>query len=119
MSEKVLLAAALAALPVVFVHTHAQASVGHDGKAILRMCQGADKVKALSVMCHSYLNGYLDMAAWQASQSGQKTGHCLDVHAKEGMPAKLVLWLRAHPGEQATPAPALLGRALKDLYPCR
>lgn len=94
--------------------------VGHDGASILRMCQGADKVKSLSVMCHSYLNGYLDTTHWQAAQpKGKAPAFCLDAGAKEAMPAKVVLWLRAHPMDLTHPAPEILGRALKDLFPCR
>jgi hypothetical protein len=94
--------------------------VGHDGAAILRMCQGADKVKSLSVMCHSYLNGYLDTTHWHAAQAkGKAPAFCLDAGAKEAMPAKVVLWLRAHPMDLTHPAPEILGRALKDLFPCR
>lgn len=94
--------------------------VGHDGGALLRMCQGADKVKSLSVMCHSYLNGYLDATVWHAGQAkGKGPGFCLDTGARQAMQTKVVLWLRAHPMELTHPAPELLGRALQDLFPCR
>ncbi|HRH81501.1 MAG TPA: Rap1a/Tai family immunity protein [Thiobacillaceae bacterium] len=92
----------------------------HDGAAILRMCQGGEKVKALSMMCHSYLNGYLDTIVWQAQKAGGgKSAFCLGAGDKKGLPGKLVLWLRAHPMESNRPAPELLGKALKDLFPCR
>lgn len=111
-----ILLAALTCLPVPARAT----GIGHDGAAILRMCQGADKVKALQVMCHSYLNGYLDTSVWHAAQSKSKgPAYCLDPGAKKAMPAKVVLWLKAHPMDLTHPAPELLGRALKDLFPCR
>lgn len=111
-----ILLGALACLPAPARAT----AVVTDGAAILRMCQGADKVKSLSVMCHSYLNGYLDTTVWHAAQArGKAPAFCLDPGAKQAMAAKVVLWLKAHPMDLTQPAPELLGRALKDLFPCR
>jgi hypothetical protein len=62
------LAAALSLAPAP-----ASASPANDGSVLLRMCKGADKVKALSVMCHSYLNGYND-----AARHFGKSGYCLE-----------------------------------------
>lgn len=112
-------AAALLALAALTA-TPTAGAAGHDGTAILRMCQGADKVKSLSVMCHSYLNGYLDTTAWHDREAkGKRAPFCLGAGDKEKLPGKLVLWLRAHPAEHAKPAPEILGKVLRDLFPCR
>lgn len=113
-------AAALSALVLALSAIPSAGAAGHDGTAILRMCQGADKVKSLSVMCHSYLNGYLDTTAWHEGEAkGKRASFCLGAGDKEKLPGKLVLWLRAHPAEHAKPAPEILGKALRDLFPCR
>jgi hypothetical protein len=88
---------------------------GLDGEALLHMCQGADKVRALSVMCHNYLNGYLDAA----HHFSHRLGFCLADSDKENLPNGLVDWLKAHPDGQKQPAGLALDRALKDLFPCK
>lgn len=88
---------------------------GLDGNAILRMCQGADKVRALSVMCHNYLNGYLDAA----HHFNAKPGFCLGAGDKENLPNGLVDWLRQNPDKQKLPAGEAVEQALKALHPCK
>lgn len=88
---------------------------GLDGTALLRMCQGADKVRALSVMCHNYLNGYLDAA----HHFSPKPGFCVGEGDKETLPTGLVAWLKSHADKQRMPAGQALDLALKDLYPCK
>lgn len=118
-TRKPLYAAPLLAILIMLAEPASASGVGHDGKAILRMCQGAERVKALSVMCHSYLNGYLDATAWRDQAVGKKRpDFCLHAGDKEKVPGKLVLWLRAHPKDQDAPAPEMLGKAFKDLFPC-
>lgn len=80
------------------------------------MCQGADKVRALSVMCHSYLNGYLDTVALY--EKG-RLPFCLADNDKERMPAELVSWLRLHPDLSKDPAPQVLKKALSERFPCK
>ncbi len=86
-----------------------------DGSSLQRMCQGADKVKALSVMCHSYLNGFLDTAA--VYEKG-RLPYCLHDGDKERMPSAVVDWLRAHPDSGRESAPSVLRKLLADKFPC-
>ncbi len=88
---------------------------GLDGTALLRMCQGADKVRALSVMCHNYLNGYLDAAHHFSS----RPGFCLVEGDKEKLPIGMVDWLKSHGEQQKMPAGEVLDLILRDLYPCK
>ena len=88
----------------------------NDGSVILRMCKGADKVKALSVMCHSYLNGYID-AAHHFSKG--KVAFCLEGGDKEKAPSALVEWIDAHPEALKQPAGTVLQKALNERFPCK
>lgn len=90
---------------------------GNDGGVILGMCRGADKVKALSVMCHSYLNGFLDGARHYGKDG--KTSFCLEGRDKERAPAVLVNWITAHPESRGQPAGMVLQAALTEHFPCK
>jgi len=94
-------------------------SQGLDGAVLLRTCQGAAQVKALSVICQSYLNGFIDTAAFY--ESGGKSGpaFCLGDADKERIPALVVAWLNAHPEHLKQPAPAAVHQVLSDNFPCR
>jgi hypothetical protein len=92
-------------------------SPGNDGGMILRMCRGADKVKALSVMCHSYLNGFMDGARYYAKDD--KLTFCLMDGDKEKVSGVLVDWIAAHPESQTQPAGAVLQKALSEHFPCK
>ncbi|MEW5788567.1 MAG: Rap1a/Tai family immunity protein [Pseudomonadota bacterium] len=98
-------------------HTTVQASQVSDGSVVLRMCKGADKVRSLSVMCHSYLNGYLDGARHYARDG--KLSFCLGEGDKEKAPAALVAWIIAHPEVQTQPAGSVLHKALSETFPCQ
>lgn len=89
-------------------------AAGNDGSVVLRMCKGADKVKALSVMCHSYLNGFMDGAHHYG-----KVGYCLEGGDKEKAPGALVDWITAHPEAQSQPAGLVLHKALSEKFPCK
>lgn len=89
---------------------------GNDGSVILRMCKGADKVRALSVMCHSYLNGYLDGAHHYGKN---KVAFCLAAGDKEKVPSALVEWIDAHLDAQKQPAGAVLQQVLTARFPCK
>ncbi|OYY93230.1 MAG: hypothetical protein B7Y41_12985 [Hydrogenophilales bacterium 28-61-23] len=89
---------------------------GNDGSVILRMCKGADQVRALSVMCHSYLNGYLDGARHYGKG---KLAFCLAAGDKEKVPAALVDWIVAHPDAQKQAAGAVLHQMLMERFPCK
>lgn len=88
---------------------------GFDGVALLRMCQGADKVRALSVMCHNYLNGYLDAAY----HFNKHPAFCLAEGDKEKLPNSLVGWLNERPERQKQPAGAVLEQVLKASFACK
>ena len=103
------------ALGLLCVASSAGAVTGLDGSAIQRMCQGADKVRALSVMCHNYLNGFMDAAM----HYNPRPGFCVPEGGKEAIPNGLVEWLKTHPEAQKQPAGQAVDRALKDLYPCK
>ena len=92
-------------------------ATGNDGSVVLRMCRGADKVKALSVMCHSYLNGFID-GAHHYGRDG-KVSFCLGEGDKEKAPGALVDWIAAHPEAQTQPAGAVLQKALTERFPCK
>lgn len=94
----------------------AAAPHGNDGSVILRMCQGADTVKTLSVMCHSYLNGYLDAAHHYGPA---KAAFCLEAQDKMNAPAILVAWIKAHPESQTQPAALVMQNALTAKFPCK
>lgn len=111
------LSAILSAWAGLFLVVPVQASAphGNDGSVILRMCKGADKVKSLSMMCHGYLNGYLDAAHHYGKG---KTAFCLEASDKLKAPAVLVAWIDAHPDALTQPAGAVLHKALTEQFPC-
>ena len=98
--------------------TPARASDAHgkNGSVILRMCKSADTVKMLSVMCRSYLDGYLE-AAYHFNRG--KLAFCLDADDRQRAPAELVAWIEAHPKSLNRPAGEVLQMALTELFPCR
>lgn len=93
------------------------AAPASDGSVVLRMCRGADKVKALSVMCHSYLNGFIDGAHYYAKDG--KVPFCLEDGDKEKVPQALVEWITAHGEAQSQPAGMVLHKALSEKFPCK
>jgi hypothetical protein len=98
--------------------TDAQASSvqGKNGSVILRMCKSADTVKALSVMCHSYLDGYLDAAHHYGKG---KSTFCLADGDKKKLPGTLVAWIDAHPESLTQPAAEVLQQVLTARFPCK
>ena len=58
------------------------------------MCKSSDKVKALSVMCHSYLDGYIDAAKHYGKG---RAAFCLAEGDRKRVPAAIVEWIEAHP----------------------
>lgn len=96
----------------------AAVSAGHrmqTGDGLLKMCLGADKVPSLAMMCHNYLNGYIDATL----SSGPARRFCLGPGDKERLPTVVVTWLNAHPDYQKKSAPAALDRLMGENYPCR
>lgn len=105
---------------VVLVLTSAELEAGsarliQTGAGLVKMCGGSDKVKALSMMCHSYLNGYLDTVAY-LGRDGQ---YCLAAGDKDRLPTMTLYWLKAHPDYLARPAPESLAKLLPALFPCK
>ncbi|TCJ11501.1 hypothetical protein EZJ19_15655 [Parasulfuritortus cantonensis] len=90
---------------------------GHEvqtGEALVKMCSGAERVKMLGMMCHSYLNGYIDTAT-VFNKGGR---FCLRPDDKQFLPSRVASWLRAHPDLLSRPAPEALNRFLPEYYPC-
>ncbi|MBW8330175.1 MAG: hypothetical protein K0M48_13800 [Thiobacillus sp.] len=83
---------------------------------ILRMCKSADKVRALSVMCNSYLDGYTDAAHYYGKG---KAAFCLDARDRSVAPGALVQWIEAHPESLTQPAVEVLQKALTEKFPCK
>jgi hypothetical protein len=93
---------------------------GLDGSVLLRTCQAAAQVKALSVICQTYINGFLDTAAYYQNSSGKPhPTFCLAEQDKERIPTVVVVWLNAHPDYLKQPAPAALHAALSENFPCK
>lgn len=107
------LAVVLAALLSTSVHAKSE-HVAQSGEALVKMCNGAERVKMLGMMCHSYLNGYLDTAEFLG-----KGSYCLGNGDKQRLPAVVITWINAHPEFLKRPAPDALGRLLPESYPCR
>lgn len=89
---------------------------GKNGSVILRMCKSGDTVKMLSVMCRSYLDGYLE-AAYHFNRG--KLAFCLDADDRQRAPADLVAWIEAHPQSLKRPAGEVLQTALTERFPCK
>jgi hypothetical protein len=93
---------------------------GLDGSVLLRTCQAAAQVKALSAICQTYINGFLDTAVYYESGSGKPgPAFCLGELDKERIPTVMVVWLNAHPEYLKQPAPAALHMALSVNFPCK
>jgi hypothetical protein len=72
-------------------------------------------VQALSIMCHNYINGYLDAVA-----NGQRKGKlCFGKGDTERIPPESVIWLKAHPDYMKRPAPEALDRLLSEKFSCK
>jgi len=89
---------------------------GKNGSVILRMCKSADKVKTLSVMCHSYIDGYIDAAHHYGKGNA---AFCLDSRNRNVAPGALVQWIDAHPESLTQPAAEVLQKALAERFPCK
>jgi hypothetical protein len=102
----------------LFLCMPAQASEPHgkNGSVILRMCKSADTVKTLSVMCHSYLDGYIDAAHHYGKG---KAAFCLDARDRNVAPGVLVEWIDAHPESLTQPAAEVMQQALAARFPCK
>ena len=99
-----------------FVEAQASDYQAKNGSVILRMCKSADKVKTLSVMCHSYLDGYIDAAHHYGKG---KAEFCLDDHDRMKATRALVAWIGAHPESLTQPAGEVMQQALTAHFPCK
>jgi hypothetical protein len=110
--------AILSILAGLFLVMDAQAGAlpGKNGSVLLRMCKSADTVKMLSVMCHSYLDGYIDAAH---HHDKGKAAFCLGDNDRKTAPDKLVAWIEAHPESLTQPASEVLQQALARHFPCK
>jgi hypothetical protein len=100
----------------LFVDAQASEVQGKNGSVILRMCKSAESVKMLSVMCHGYLDGYLD--ASQHYGKG-KAAFCLESDDRKKAPGVLVEWIEARPGSLNQPAAEVMHQALTAHFPCK
>lgn len=100
----------------LFVDVRASEVQGKNGSVILRMCKSAESVKMLSVMCHGYLDGYLD--ASQHYGKG-KAAFCLEPDDRKKAPGMLVEWIEAHPDSLNQPAGEVMHQALTAHFPCK
>ena len=105
----------MAAALVCGVPAHASDTRAKNGSVILRMCKSADAVKALSVMCRSYLDGYLDAA--RHFEKG-RMAFCLSEGDRKQVASVVVEWIEAHPESLDQPAAEALQRALAARFPC-
>jgi len=115
-SRSLLLILSVCAGLCLLAPAHASDAHGKNGSVILRMCKSADTVKMLSVMCRSYLDGYLE-AAHHFNRG--KLAFCLDADDKQKAPAELVAWIEAHPESLNRPAGEVLQKSLTERFPCR
>jgi len=99
-----------------YMPTHASELHGKNGSVILRMCKSADTVKTLSVMCHSYLDGFIDAAHHYGKG---KAAFCLDARDRNVAPGALVEWIDAHPESLTQPAAEVMQQALAARFPCK
>lgn len=93
----------------------AQGHVAQSGEGLLKMCNRVDQVKMLGMMCHSYLNGYIDNAIY----AGKPSRFCIGAGDKEQLPRAIVLWFAAHPDHLKKPAPDVLAQMLPEKFPCK
>jgi hypothetical protein len=100
----------------LFVDAQASEVQGKDGSVILRMCKGAENVRILSVMCHGYLDGYLDASLHYGKG---KAVFCLGPDDKKKAPGVLVEWIEAHPDALKQPAAEVMHKALTAHFPCK
>lgn len=99
-----------------FVPAQASGLAGNNGSVVLRMCKSADKVKTLSVMCHSYLDGHIDAAHHYGKG---KAAFCLGPADRERAPEAVVAWIGAHPESLTQPAGEVMQKALTERFPCK
>lgn len=110
----VVLAMATALVPGV--PAHASEPHAKNGSVILRMCKSADRVKSLSVMCHSYLDGYIDASMHHGKG---RPPFCLGDADRKRASGAVVAWIEAHPESLNQPAVEVLQKALAEAFPCK
>lgn len=104
---------------ILFCQPTAAATPERNGEAILRMCQGAERVRALSVMCHNYLNGFIDATTHDSRHGGRNAKFCLGEGDKEHIPVALVDWMQKNPDAKKLLAGEMLHRMLGERFPCK
>jgi hypothetical protein len=104
-------------LPLLLLPSLAYAD--QDGQALKSMCHGAEKVRALAVMCHSYTNGYIDAVNYASITKGGKARICVHPGQKDRIPNLLSEWLLSHPEALKQPAAKTLDKVLNDHFACR
>lgn len=101
---------------VLGVPAHASETHSKNGSVILRMCKSADRVKSLSVMCHSYLDGYIDASMHHGKS---RPPFCLVDADRKRASGEVVAWIEAHHESLNQPAVEVLQKALAEAFPCK
>ena len=86
-----------------------------SGASLLAMCKGADRVRTLAVMCHSYVNGFIDAAGHYGNPA---PAFCLSAADHSRVPAVIVDWLGSNPDHLKQPAAVALHKTLSANFPC-
>lgn len=111
----IVLTALLACLPSLAP----AAAPERSGEDVLRMCQGAERIRGLSVMCHNYLSGYIDASTYEVRRRGNRAGFCLGDGDRERLPVALVDWMQKNPDAKKLLAGEMLHRMLGERFPCK
>lgn len=90
-----------------------------DGTSLLGMCNGADKVRSLAVMCHSYTNGYIEAANYYTVKQHGKPVFCVDEKRKKMIPLLIASRIKADPELKHQPATAILHTVLSQNFACK
>ncbi len=109
-----LLALGLTVLPVV-----AMAESTQNGASLMGMCNGADKVRSLAVMCHSYTNGFIDAANHYAIKQRGKPVFCIDEKRKKMIPLLITSRIKAQPELTKAPATTILHTIFSQNFACK
>ncbi len=83
------------------------------------MCNGADKVRSLTVMCHSYTNGYVEAANHYAMKQHGKLMFCVDEKRKKMIPLLITSHIKADPKLKKQPATAILHTLFSQNFACK
>ncbi|MBM4189963.1 MAG: hypothetical protein FJ210_04505 [Betaproteobacteria bacterium] len=90
-----------------------------DGTTLMGMCNGADKVRSLAVMCHSYTSGYVEAANFYAIKQRGKPLFCINEEGKKMIPLLIASRIKAQPELAKEPASAILHILFSQNFACK